>query len=181
MHTITADTPITIAIVKRPHDWQRIINTRHYHLPIQHLTRITHTAWIAFYMPGWYTQHAHCIQHVATISAHTIMSRHQYLPDEQHHPRAHQPYIILTIDTIYTLTLPIPSRRWRRVSVQHSTWGALVRADDLGSITRIERHIRTAQVTVTFDDIHDICIPTHVPHAEEYTARGKYTTPITGH
>lgn len=166
MHTITADTPITIALVKRPRDWQQIINARHYHLPMQHLSRITHTSWIAFYMPGWHTQHAHCIQHVAAISAYTIMSRRHYLPAEHDHPRAHHPYIILTIDTMYTLRLPVPSRRWRRMSVQHSTWGALIRTDDLGSLTRIERHIRTAQATGTFDDIHDICIATHHPHAD---------------
>jgi hypothetical protein len=157
---ISTHTHISIALVKRPQDWQRIEHTRRYHLPIRHVAHILQSPWIALYLPGWHTTHPHCIRHVASISALTIMPRHAYLSDEPLHPRAHQLYAILTLDALYELQVPIVSKRWRRISIHHTTWGALTRTYDLGNLKRIEQRMRSISPSLhDTNEFHDLYEP----------------------
>ena len=151
MEPITPDTGITIAIVKRAIDWQRITTTHQYHIPVQYMARIIHNQWVAFYFPRWHSHQAHSIQYVGTIASCTIMPRCTYI-DEPHHPHAHRDYVVVTFDTIYRLAVPIYSNRWRRISVHHTTWGILVRAYDLGALRHVACHMRTLPDTVIEHD-----------------------------
>jgi hypothetical protein len=142
VHQITTTTNITIAIVKHPHDWQRIISARQYHMPVRHIARVMQSPWIAFYLPGWHATQPHRIRHVARITAMTIAPRRTYLPEEPTHPCADQLYAILAFDAIYTLRAPIYSTRWRRISIHHTTWGVLTRTYDLGALHQVARQLQ---------------------------------------
>jgi hypothetical protein len=160
VHQLTTTSGITIAIVKRQPDWQHLIQTRQYHIPVRYVTRIIHSPWVAFYIPGWHTTHPHCIRHVASMSAMTIAPRCAYLPEEHTHPRAHQLYAILTFDVIYTLRMPISSAHWRRISVHNTTWGALTRTYDLGSLNRITQQTKKHTTTdVDNTELFDVFEP----------------------
>lgn len=151
MQQMNATTGITIGIVKRPQDWQRICHTKQYHMPVRHIPRVMQSPWLAFYMPRWHTTHPYCIRHIASITAMTIAPRRTYLPDESTNPRADQLYAILTFDAIHTLRLPVSSTRWRRISIHHTTWGALMRTYDLGALMRVTRQMQQLSLS-SMDD-----------------------------
>jgi hypothetical protein len=143
MQQITNRTGVTIALIKRPQDWQRLLHTHQYHLPVRHVTRIMQSPWVAFYMPSWHTTHPYCIRHVGHMTAMRITPRHTYLPDESTNLRADDLYAILTFDVMYTLRIPIFSAHWRRISIHHTTWGVLTRSYDLGALTHITRQLHS--------------------------------------
>jgi len=90
----------------------------------------------------------------------TIAPRCAYLPEEHTHPRAHQLYAILTFDVIYTLRMPISSAHWRRISVHNTTWGALTRTYDLGSLNRITQQTKKHTTTdVDNTELFDVFEP----------------------
>jgi hypothetical protein len=158
MHQITTTTGITIAIVKRPQDWQRILHSKQYHLPVRHVTGVMQSPWVAFYFPRWHTMQAHSICHIGSITAMTITPRRTYLPDEHANPRADQLYAVLTFEAIYQLRVPIRSAHWRRVSIHHTTWGAFTRTYDLGALYRVTQQMHDYRHIDDFD-LFDMCEP----------------------
>lgn len=160
MHYISNHTGITITIVKCAQDWQRLIHTHQYHVPIQYRPRLIQSSWVALYMPGWYSHNPHSVCYVAHMSNLHIMRRLEYLPDQPHHPHAHHLYAIITCDALYELRIPIVSKRWRRVGIHHTTWGALMRSYDLGALSLITQRMH-AHATSNHDsyDLFDLCTP----------------------
>lgn len=147
---IAPDTVITIAIIKHARDWQRLQATHQYHLPIAQLGRISQSPWLAFYMPKWHHEHPHCITHIAQIAALALMTRRDYLPDEHQHPRADNHYVVVTLKALYALDAPLPSQRWRRISIHQTTWAAFHRAHDLSAIRRLTQQLRRITSTHGF-------------------------------
>lgn len=154
MPEIASDTAISVAIVKRARDWQQLITHHHYHMPIRHLTRISQSPWVAFYLPGWHHAHPHSVTHIAHVHAIDIMMRQSYLPNEDKHPHAQALYLILTFHALYQLPTPIISQRWRRISVMHTTWAAFCRADDVSTLCTITRRLqnRISHVTPQYEE-----------------------------
>ncbi len=153
---ILPQTPVTVAIVKSPQDWQRITHGKHYHVPLQQCSRIAQSSWIAFYMPHWYTSHPYSIHLVASIQSVAVMQRLHYLPDESTHPHASQLYVVCTLGTMYRLRIPVVSQRWRRISLHQTTFGVLARAYDLGNISHIQRAVRRISPHTSDTDMHDL-------------------------
>jgi hypothetical protein len=154
---ITQYTGVTIAIVKRPQDWQRITHMQQYHLPIRYIPHIMQSPWIAWYMPRWHTIQPHSIHYVAHMKAMTITPRQAYLPHEAAHPRANNLYAVLTFDAIYTLRAPIISIRWRRIGIHYTTWGALVRTNDLGALSQVHQRMHAyAPGIIDSDELCDL-------------------------
>lgn len=160
MHHIDNHTGITVAIVKREQDWQRIIHSQQYHIPERYSASVIQSSWVAWYMPGWYSNQPHCVRYVSHISNLQIMCRRDYIPDEPHHPHAHHLYAILTFDALYELRSPLTSQHWRRIGIYATTWGALTRAYDLSALTQVTRRMRT-HPSLTHDsyELFDLCIP----------------------
>lgn len=151
-------TPMSIVIVKRQADWDRIVQMRQYHVPIAHLARISQSRYLAFYLPRWHPSHPHSITHIARIAAIEVMARYQHIPEEPQHPRAQQLYVVATMHPLDRLNEPIKSRHWRRISIVHTTMEAFVRANDISAIQRINRFLMQRRTQgfapLPFDAMH---------------------------
>lgn len=133
LESMPDDTATVVAILKRPSDAERLLTEHTYHLPVHQLTRIAGCSLMAWYLPGWHAT-PHRIAYWGVVSRITVMSRQQYLPSQSNHPHAHHQYAIVHCDEIWPMVPALSSRRWRRITVHTTTWGALVRANDLGQL-----------------------------------------------
>jgi len=137
---IPDDTATAVAILKRSSDAQRLLADHTYHLPVHQLPRIAGCSLMAWYLPGWHAT-PHRIAYWGLITQITLMSRQQYLPTQAHHPRAQHAYAIVHCREVVPLIPELISQHWRRITVHTTTWGALLRANDLSQLGQIiSRH-----------------------------------------
>jgi hypothetical protein len=135
-------TPHTLlALLKRPRDEQRLVDSLTYHIPLAQAKHFHGTQEIAFYVGNWHPLSPHCVRYRATIVDAVICARAVYIVDEPTHPRAAEQYMVLTVCDLTTLDPLIPSQRWRRITLHRINTEVLHRTPELGQIQRIARRM----------------------------------------
>ena len=141
MLTLNESTPLILAIVPNQASYDKLINEQQYCVPIRYMATVADVSMLACYMPGWHPTHPRHVTHVARIMSYSIQIRELIWPLQPHHPRATQPYVVLSLTDIELLTPPIPSPRWHRISIHRTTTGTLARMPYLGHTSLRRRHI----------------------------------------
>lgn len=128
---------ILVVLVNNRRDWERLQREGWYRIPLARAPAHLHADYLAFYQTKAFGAEGQRIAYVAPVRGYTIVPREELLPDEPHHPRAHDLYVRIALGPLYKLPHPIPSRRWHRVLFIATTWRSLLLATDVSELARL--------------------------------------------
>lgn len=119
---------VLVAVVpsRRDLDIARVLGW--YRIPLQTAPKVVRADWLAFYLPGCFQSERWSIRYVARIKGVELCTREQLLA-EYEHPRAQEPYYKLQLSSIQTLSKPIQSKRWRRLTFLYTSGAKFLAAE----------------------------------------------------
>lgn len=135
MTTIQHDDLILIAIMNNRRDLEIARLLGWYRIPVQTAPKTLWVDWLAFYQTAAFGDQKWTINYLARVKGFELVRRYELLQQENDHPRACDPYFKLELGPLTSLTHPIPSRRWKRMSFLYTTGQRLLAADDLTDLT----------------------------------------------
>ncbi len=125
------DARVLIAVITSPRDMHIVQEQQWYRIPLASAPAQVAADYIAWYQTAAFGEERWSIRYYAAILRYRIMTRRELLPNEATHPRANNRYYCLDLGEIQALPVPIPSARLRRVTFIATTFGQLLRAQDV--------------------------------------------------
>ena len=112
---------VLVAYVPRPADFALIEREGWYRIPQVHAPKGLYAEYIAFYFGRHFGTKKWAIHYYAPNLGHELVTRRELLPDEPDHPRADAWYYKVQLGDLCSLSRPIMSLRWRRITFFHTT------------------------------------------------------------
>jgi hypothetical protein len=107
-----------------------------YRIPLRTAPRVVAVDYLAFYQPASFGEdHKWCIEVVAPVRGHELVTRAELLKDDSEHPRAGEEYFKLSLGTLETLSQPIPAGNWKRITFLYTTGERLLAADSIDDLS----------------------------------------------
>lgn len=113
---------VLVAYVPKPADFATIEREGWYRIPQAHAPKGLYAEYVAFYFGRNFGAKKWAIHHYAPNLGHELVTRRELLPAEPDHPRADKWYYKVQLGDLCSLSRPIVSLRWRRITFFHTTW-----------------------------------------------------------
>lgn len=136
MNEITANTRILVVVMTNPRDMAKAREEGWYRIPLARAPRALAAEYLAFYQTAAFGAERWAVRTIAEVYAVGITTRAALLPAEADHPRAADRYYRFSIGPLFALPAPLPSRRLRRLTFIATTYGQLLRANDVADLWR---------------------------------------------
>lgn len=121
---------VLVGVLKNPRDLAILENDLWYRIPLASAPKRPYD-YVAFYQPAAFGQEGKRIAYFGPISRREVVRRIDLLPDETHHPRAHDPYLKITLEHLVTLPHPIRNIIPRRLTFGFTTLKRLLESHEL--------------------------------------------------
>ena len=128
------DSSVLVAIMNSQQDLTLAREARWYRIPQKTAPKFFPPDFIAFYCTRAFGPDAYSVRWYAQVRGHELLTRHDLLPDEPHHPRASEPYYKLQLGPLLELPHPIPSQHWRRLTFVLTTGERLFSAWEINDL-----------------------------------------------
>lgn len=125
------DVRVLVVIVPRPRDLVAARDAHWYRVPVARAPRVLAFDQLAFYQTAAFGADRWLVRYRAQVVQVDVVVRRELLPDEPQHPRADARYYRFVLGPLIALPVPVPSRRFRRVTFIPTTLGRLLAARDL--------------------------------------------------
>ena len=119
-----------VGVLKNKRDFNILLTKNWYRIPIVHLPTRRFN-YLAFYQPAIFGQEGKCIKYYARILRRKIVKRIKLLPQEPHHPRAHDYYCQFSVAKIQKLARSIRNIIPRRVTFGFTTLNHLLKSRNI--------------------------------------------------
>ena len=106
-----------------------------YRFPLRTSPKVISVDYLAFYQPASFGEHKWCIEWVAPVRGHELVTRAELLKDEPDHPRAREEYFKLQLGPLQKLPRPISAGKWKRLTFLYTTGEYLLRAGTVNDLT----------------------------------------------
>ncbi|MEX2144109.1 MAG: hypothetical protein WD740_05895 [Anaerolineales bacterium] len=135
---------ILVAFLPSPRDLEIARVLGWYRIPLRSAPRVVAVDYLAFYQPASFGEgHRWCIELVAPVTGHELVTRQQLFKEEVDGPRSGEEYFKISLGSLHALPQPIPAIDWKRITFLYTTGERLVDAksvDDL-SVQDEERQL----------------------------------------
>lgn len=135
---------ILVAFMPSPADLDIARLLGWYRVPLRSAPRVVAVDYLAFYQPASFGEdNKWCIEFVAPVKGHELLTRRELMRDEPDHPRAGEEYFKLQLGALQALPRPLPAGNWKRITFLYTTGERLSQAaniDDL-SVQDEERQV----------------------------------------
>ena len=109
---------VLVAIMNNRRDFDIARDKGWYRIPTKYAPpNVPEAAVLAFYFTRAFDAEKWTIRWYAPIRGHELARRSDLFPDESDHPRADETYYKIQIGPLAELEQPIPSLRWRRITI----------------------------------------------------------------
>ena len=119
---------ILVVLMNDPRDLEIARLLGWYRIPLRSAPKVIGVDYLAFYQTAAFGDEKWCIQYLAPLRGHELTTRLELLHDEPDHPHARQEYYKVQIGPLESLSNPIPSERWRRITFFYTTGEYLLKA-----------------------------------------------------
>jgi len=119
---------ILVVLMNDPRDLEIARLLGWYRIPLRSAPKVIAVDYLAFYQTAAFGDEKWRIQYVAPLRGHELTTRAELLHDEPDHPHARQEYYKVQIGPLESLSNPIPSERWRRITFFYTTGEYLLKA-----------------------------------------------------
>ncbi|MQC27161.1 MAG: hypothetical protein DWG76_06920 [Chloroflexi bacterium] len=127
---------ILVSFLPSPRDLEIARLLGWYRIPLRTAPRVIAVDHIAFYQPANFGEgHRWCIEFVAPLRGHELLTRAELIKEDVDHPRAAEEYFKLQLGPLISLPRSIPAGDWKRITFLYTTGERLLAAasiEDLG-------------------------------------------------
>jgi very-short-patch-repair endonuclease len=121
---------VLVGVLKDKRDLNILLTKNWYRIPVRHAPTRRFN-YLAFYQPASFGRWGKCIRYYARVLNYQIVSRAKLLPDEPHHPRACNFYLLVRGGKIINLPRPIKNIIPRRISFGFTTLNHLLESKNI--------------------------------------------------
>jgi hypothetical protein len=133
---IPLDARVLVVVITRPADLARARDEGWYRIPLRRAPRALAAEYLAFYQTAAFGAERWAVRYLAAVRAVGLATRAALLPAELDHPHVAERYYRFALGPLHTLPAPLPSRRQRRITFIPTTYGQLLRAQDVAELWR---------------------------------------------
>jgi hypothetical protein len=141
--SVEATSLVLVAVMTDPRDLEIARLLGWYRIPLRSAPKVIAVDQIAFYQSSAFADAGGCIQYVAQVKGHELVTRGELLQDETDHPRAGEEYFKIQIGPLELLPHPILAGKWKRVTFLYTTGEYLLKAVTINDLVihSEERHV----------------------------------------
>lgn len=105
-----------------------------YRIPLRSAPKVVAVDYLAFYQTSAFGAERGCIEYIASVRGHELVTRAELIKDEPDHPRAREEYYKVQIGPLERLPAPILADKWRRITFLYTTGEYLFAARTLNDL-----------------------------------------------
>jgi hypothetical protein len=128
------DSLILVAFVPLPRDLEIARILGWYRIPLRTAPKVISVDYLAFYQPASFGEHKWCIEMVAPVQGHELVTRAELIRDEPDHPKAREEYFKIQLGSLVTLPNPIRAEKWKRITFLYTTGRYLLAAEAINDL-----------------------------------------------
>lgn len=128
MIDIPAEALILVAVMNNPRDLEIARVLGWYRIPLKTAPKVVQVDYLAFYQTAGFGKRRWCIENIAPVRGHELVTRAELLKDADDHPRSRDLYYKLQLGPLKSLSEPIQAERWKRITFFYTLGEHLNRA-----------------------------------------------------
>lgn len=125
---------ILVVFLPSPRDLEIARVLGWYRIPLRTSPKVVTVDYLAFYQPASFGDHKWCIEYVAPVYGHELLTRAELIRDEPDHPSAAEEYFKIQLGPLSALPNPIKAQKWKRVTFLYTTGDYLMRAETINDL-----------------------------------------------
>lgn len=127
---------ILVAFLPSPRDLEIARVLGWYRIPLRSAPRVVAVDYLAFYQPATFgADHKWCIEFVAPVLGHELVTREQLFKEENLGPRSNEEYFKIQLGPLQELPQGIPAGEWKRLTFLYTTGEYLARAQSVSDLS----------------------------------------------
>jgi very-short-patch-repair endonuclease len=142
---------VLIALLNEPRDFHIVQEHNWYRIPVasaaKRLKNRWPPRWLAFYQTKIFEDEAYSVRYYAEVRNIRRVTRRDLFPSEPEGTKSDRVYHQLILGPLQTLSMPIFSRRWRRIIFIPTTWNKFIGATEINDLyddSPLEDHLWAA-------------------------------------
>jgi hypothetical protein len=105
-----------------------------YRIPLKSAPKVVQVDYLAFYQTSAFADKRWCIEWIAPVRGHELLSRAELIGDQPDHPRARDLYYKIQLGPLEQLPAAIPAAKWRRLTFLYTTGEYLLQARNINDL-----------------------------------------------
>ena len=125
---------ILVVYIPTPRDLEVARILGWYRIPLRTAPKVISVDYLAFYQPASFGDRKWCIEMVAPVQGHELVTRSELIRDEPEHPKAREEYFKIQLGPLMPLTGPIRAEKWKRITFFYTTGQYLLSAKTINDL-----------------------------------------------
>jgi hypothetical protein len=125
---------VLVAVLNNKRDFEIARVLGWYRIPFKTAPKTVAVDWLAFYQTARFGDEKWAINYLAPVRGHELTTRSELLRTQPDHPHASEPYYKIQLGPLERLAMPIPSRKWRRLTFLYTTGERLLAATEINDL-----------------------------------------------
>jgi hypothetical protein len=125
---------ILVAYTPGPRDLEIARLLGWYRIPLRTAPKVIAVDYMALYQPASFGDTKWCIELVAPVRGHELVTRAELLREEIDHPKATEEYFKVQLGPLVHLNNPIQAGKWKRITFFYTTGKYLLRAKTIDEL-----------------------------------------------
>ena len=131
---LTPTSLILVAVMTDPRDLEIARLLGWYRIPLRSAPKVVAVDYLAFYQTSAFGEGKNCIEYIAAVRGHEMVTRAELLKDQPDHPRAREEYYKIQLGPLERLPQPLQAAQWRRITFLYTTGEYLLTADTIDDL-----------------------------------------------
>jgi hypothetical protein len=112
---------IMVAFIPSPRDLEMVRVLGWYRIPLITAPKVVAVDYLAFYQPASFGDHKWCIETIAPVRGHELVTRAELIRNEPDHRKAGDEYFKIQLGPLQYLSTPIRAEKWKRITFFYTT------------------------------------------------------------
>jgi hypothetical protein len=125
---------ILVALIPNPKDLEVVRVLGWYRIPLRTAPKVVSVDYIAFYQPASFGDRKWCVEKIAQVRGHELVSRADLIRNEPDHPKANDEYYKIQLGQLLELPDPIKAENWKRITFFYTTGQYLLSARTISDL-----------------------------------------------
>jgi hypothetical protein len=125
---------ILVAYLPGPRDLEIARLLGWYRVPLRTAPKVVAVDYLAFYQPASFADRKWCIEVVAPVRGHELVTRAELLRDQVDHPKSHEEYFKIQLGPLIPLPRLILAEKWKRITFFYTTGEYLLQAETINDL-----------------------------------------------
>lgn len=125
---------ILVAYLPNPRDLEIIRLLGWYRIPLRTAPKVISVDYLAFYQPASFGDRKWCIETIAPVRGHELVTRAELFRDQADHPKAHEEYFKIQLGSLKSLPEIIIAEKWKRITFFYTTGEYLLKAKTINDL-----------------------------------------------